>query len=154
VPYLAVNGQFTPSFTATVNPGTQGQTITNTASAYNTENPTPVNSDPASIYINDAPLQISKTADQDVKNVGDTVNYTIDVYNLSQLETATGVVVTDTLPEGLTFVGASDGGAWDANTRTITWNLATLAAGAHFTPTVTATVTSDALGESVNTAIR
>ena len=46
---LAVNGQFTPSFTATINAGTQGQNIPNTAAAYNTENPNPVTSQPVSM---------------------------------------------------------------------------------------------------------
>jgi uncharacterized repeat protein (TIGR01451 family) len=153
IPILAVNGQFTPSFMATVNAGTQGQNISNTASAYNNENPNPVTSNPANIYINNAPLSITKTTDKAQPNVGETITYTINVTNTSEQESATGVVITDTLPEGLTFVSASDDGVWDANTRTITWNVGNLAPEASFTPTVTATVTSEAAAKTlVNTA--
>ncbi|HET6380345.1 MAG TPA: SpaA isopeptide-forming pilin-related protein [candidate division Zixibacteria bacterium] len=38
----------------------------------------------------------------------------------------TNAVITDPLPEFLTFVSASDGGAYDDASRTITWNLGTL----------------------------
>jgi hypothetical protein len=38
----------------------------------------------------------------------------------------TDAVITDPLPEYLTFVSASDGGAYDDATRTITWELGTL----------------------------
>ena len=105
--------------------------------------------------VNDALLTITKTPDRTPAeyNVGDTVTYNINVTNTAQQATATGVVVTDTLPAGLTFVSATDGGVWDANTRTITWNVGSLAAGATFTPTVTATVTGEAAAKTlVNTA--
>jgi uncharacterized repeat protein (TIGR01451 family) len=63
------------------------------------------------------------------------------------------VIVTDTLPAGLTFVSASNGGVWDANTRTITWNVGNLANVSQFTATVTAEVTSEAAAKTlVNTA--
>ncbi len=40
----------------------------------------------------------------------------------------TNAVITDPLPDFLTFVSASDGGAYDDATRTITWELGTLSA--------------------------
>jgi len=39
------------------------------------------------------------------------------------------IQVTDLLPEGLEFVAASDGGAYDASSRGIQWSLGTLAPG-------------------------
>jgi len=149
---LGLNEAFTALVTALVNAGTQGQSPTNTASAYNLQNPTPVTAT-SDIHVNTAPMTITKTAGQSSYNVGETVTYTIDVSNGVEVDTATGVVVTDTLPAGLTFLSASDGGVWDANTRTVTWTVGDLAVGASFTPTVTATVTGDAAAKTlVNTA--
>lgn len=42
---------------------------------------------------------------------------------------ATNVRVLDRLPEGLEFISASDGGTYDANTRTIVWPIGTLEPG-------------------------
>jgi uncharacterized repeat protein (TIGR01451 family) len=42
---------------------------------------------------------------------------------------STGVQIVDTLPSGLDFVSASEGGTWDVSTRTITWRLNTVAPG-------------------------
>ena len=78
---LAVDGEFTALVTARVNAGTQGQTLTNTVSAVNTQNPTPV-TDTSDIYVNSAPLTITKTTDKAQYNVGDTVTYTINVTNI------------------------------------------------------------------------
>ena len=149
---IMAGGQQILTLTATVDTGTQGQTLINTVTTGCSED-NEAHTATASIYVNNAPLQVTKTADQDTKNVDDTVTYTINVTNLSQQDAATNVVVTDTLPAGLTFVSATDGGVWDANTRTVTWNLANLTAGASFAPTVTATVTGEAAGKTlVNTA--
>ena len=65
---------------------------------------------------------------------------------------ATNVTVTDVLPVGLDAPTAiSDGGTYNAGTRTITWNLASVSNGKQLT--YTATVASDApAGALVNTA--
>jgi uncharacterized repeat protein (TIGR01451 family) len=70
---------------------------------------------------------------------GDTLTYTLTATNNAAWP-ATGVVVTDELPAPLTFVSASDGGSYDATTRTVTWNLGELAGGAARTAQVVATV--------------
>ena len=54
------------------------------------------------------------------------VNWTL-TYTLSN-GPVTNAVITDPLPDFLTFVSASDGGAYDDATRTITWELGTLSA--------------------------
>ena len=145
---LPVNGQFNPSFTATVNQGTQGQNIPNSANAYNDQNPTIISSPPVIIHVNDAALTIIKTADKANYNVGDTVIYNIDVLNNGP-DTATDLEVTDTLPAGLTFGTATNGGTYNAVTRVITWNLPSLAQGVHFNPSFTATVNTGTQGQTI-----
>ena len=97
-------------------------------------------------------MTITKTAAQANYNVGDSVVYTINVLNNGP-DTATNVVVTDVLPAGITYVSNTLGGSYNAVTRTITWNLASLINGAHFIPTFTATVNAATQGLTIaNTA--
>lgn len=60
------------------------------------------------------------------------INHEAD-FNLEVLNTgtapATNVVVTDSLPEGLDFISAAQGGMYDAATRTVHWNVGALPAG-------------------------
>ncbi|AWV97705.1 T9SS type B sorting domain-containing protein [Arcticibacterium luteifluviistationis] len=51
-------------------------------------------------------IAVSKTGSASTVDVGDTVTYTVEVKNLS-LNAATGVVVRDILPGGLTFISTS-----------------------------------------------
>src|SRR5204862_534750 len=65
--------------------------------------------------------------------------------------TATSVQVSDSLPTGLTFVGATPSqGSYDATTGI--WTVGTLAAGAIQTLTLQASVGSAATGGATNTA--
>ena len=57
-------------------------------------------------------------------------------------DTATNLIVTDTLRSGLTYVSSTLGGSYNALTRTITWNLASLASGNQLVPSFRATVGS------------
>ena len=148
---LASGQHFLPSFTATVNPGTQGQTITNTVSAYSDQITTPVISNPADIKVNKAELSISKISDKAKYNVGDSVVYNIDVTNNGP-DTATNVIVTDRLPYGMIYVNSTKGGVWNLVTRTITWTVGNLASSAHFMATVTTTITASGGQSLVNTA--
>ena len=74
------------------------------------------------------------------------------IYNLSVTNsgpsTATGVIVTDSLPANVTFVSASGNGATNGNL--VTWNLGTLANGA--TSNLTVTVIAPASGSLTNIA--
>lgn len=63
---------------------------------------------------------------------------------------ANNVLVTDTLPAGLDFVLASEGGAYDPQSRTITWRVAAMAPGSK--RTMTYRVKATALGEHVDRA--
>ncbi len=108
---------------------------------------------PCDIVITGLPtLTITKTADQANYNVGNSVVYTIHVTNTGQ-STATNVVVTDTLPTGLTYVTSSNSGSYNIGTRVITWNLPSLTSSSQFNPTITATVNAGQQGQTIpNTA--
>lgn len=101
---------------------------------------------------NSAALNITKTPDKTSAqyNVGETIIYTIIVRNDGP-STAHNVVITDTIPDGLQYAGASDGGSLSAGV--VTWNVGDLASGAQITRTVNVTVLSAAAAKTiVNTA--
>jgi len=83
---------------------------------------------------------------------GNAFTYHMDVTN-SGPSTATGVVLSDTLPAGVTFVSVNSqqGTASHAN-GLITANIGTLAPGATVRVTVNATANADARGTLTNTA--
>jgi len=62
--------------------------------------------------------------------VGSVVTYTLTVSNTSGGTAAANVVIKDVLAEGLDFVSATASGTFDAITRTVTWTVGTLNAGA------------------------
>ncbi|MDD5127548.1 MAG: DUF11 domain-containing protein [Dehalococcoidales bacterium] len=74
------------------------------------------------------------------------IEYTITVRN-DGAETATGVSVTDTLPEGLTYVSSTPNGV--VSGTTVTWNVGTLAPNA--SSTITAKFTAAKVGSWTNT---
>ena len=131
------------SISATVDPGTAGSTITNTASvlALDQSDPVPGN-DTASVDIHvlvlAADLALTKTVDVPSPNVGDTVRFTIALSNAGP-DLATDVAVTDSLPAGLSFVSATaSSGSYDSiNGR---WAVSTLAVSDPDTLQILATV--------------
>ena len=104
--------------------------------------------------IQEPDLALTKTNDTGGNPVamGATVNYTLTVENVGTGGAATGVVLTDTLPAGMTFGSAScdDSTTGTFATPNITFNLNDIAFGATTTCTVTATVSD--FGAHVNTA--
>ena len=67
-----------------------------------------------------ADLALTKTVSDPTPNVGDQITFTVTLTN-SGPDTATGVVVNDLLPAGLTFVSATPSrGTYDAATGTWT----------------------------------
>lgn len=88
------------------------------------------------------PLSISKTA-EDLNGAplrpGDTVRYVITVQNTTSTS-HTNVVVTDTLPAGVTFTSATPPAASGPNP--LVWNVGTLAPAASWTGTILVTVDS------------
>ena len=88
--------------------------------------------------------EVTDTTPDNGLQVGDTLDYTIEWANTSG-GVAT-VTVTDTLPAGLTVDEGtiSDGGTYNAETRTITWTLDNRNDGAKGTVSFSATVNEDA----------
>ncbi|MEB4590783.1 SdrD B-like domain-containing protein, partial [Candidatus Thiothrix sp. Deng01] len=86
----------------------------------------------------DTDLKLSKTVSPGTAQRGATVTYTLTLTNESELD-ATGVVVTDKLPVGVTYVTyATAAGAYDPGTGA--WTVGAVAAGQSVTLAITVTV--------------
>ena len=114
--------------------------ITNAATATSSSTDTnPDNNSGSAVVtgIASADLEALKTASVSSANVGDPVTFVVTVINHSP-STATGVIVADVLPAGLSFVSAtpSPGTSWSAPT----WSIGSLASGATATLTIQTTV--------------
>lgn len=96
-----------------------------------------------------ADLRITKTDDIDPVGAGATVTYTLQVFNDGPSD-AVSVVVTDTLPVGMTFVSSTGCGNDPAGVPTC--NLGNMAAGTSKSYTVMATVDQGVTGTLTNTA--
>jgi large repetitive protein len=116
---------------------------------------TPGNNDPdendqdsVTILVGAIDLELTKSADQTTPPLDEDVTFTILVSNIGP-STATGVEVTDLLPEGLEFVASSvTQGSYDSATGV--WMVGTIESEANATLEIVATVTT--LGPKVNTA--
>jgi len=94
-----------------------------------------------------ADVGIGKSAPAVVSATSNLV-YTISVTNFGP-SSASGVVVTDTLPAGVTFVSATGGGV--NNSGVVSWSLGALTSGQ--VSNVTVTVTAPASGSLTNVAM-
>lgn len=130
----AGDGSFSPVFTASV-PAGQAITATATDAAGNTSE-----FSQCKAVASAADLSVTKSDSPDPVQNGSNLTYTIVVKNNGP-STATGVMLTDTLPPGVTFVSSSCGGP--------SCSLGSLASGA--STTVTLVVTSVSLGLITNT---
>jgi len=96
-----------------------GGIITNTVRVQDADETDPKgdnNSDAASILVNPVDLQVSKTVNVEEPQEGQEITYTVNVKNLGP-SLATGVVISDPLPAGVTFLRATASqGAYDAAT--------------------------------------
>ena len=113
-----------------------GTTIVNTVNVDGT--PDPSASSSLTVVGNFADLSVTKTIDNAAPNQGDTVHYTITV-SANGPATSTGVVATDTLPIGVTFVSATSTKGSYAST-TGTWTIGDMSASSTATLVITATV--------------
>lgn len=97
-----------------------------------------------------ADIVVSKSVDDATPNVGDTVTFTIAAKNAGPSD-ATGVAITDALPAGLAFVGATPSqGNYDETSER--WTVGALANGAQASLTLAAQVLS--AGALANTATK
>ena len=172
---LSPNATATLLIAAMVDPRLDGQTITNTAtvtelSSLVDQNPAN-NSSSVSINVQPAPctsncgggggggeqtaeIGVTKTVDNAHPNPGDTIHYTMTVTDIGPSQSF-GVVATDTLPAGVTFVSASSStGTYVPSTGTWTIGIVSAGSNAAVTLVITAVVNStDAIGQTItNTA--
>ena len=96
-----------------------------------------------------ADLSITKSDSADPVLAGEDLTYTLVVTNDGPSDT-TGVVVTDPVPAGTSFVSADNGGTEAAGV--VTWNLGALADGASTTVHVTVHVNEGRTADLSNTA--
>lgn len=96
-------------------------------------------------------LSINKTVDLATAAVGGALVYTIDVMNEGP-SNATGVTLTDTLPDGVTFSSGSAGVVGTAGNQTVTATVGALAPGASQRITINVTTDNDATGTLINSA--
>jgi len=164
-------GDMAPSSTATLtiaaqaNAGTAGQTITNTADVLenaSTTDPNPGNNTsnvPVTVGTPTggggggpvADISVTKSVDASNPSEGQTINYTVTVSALGPV-TSTGVVASDVLPAGLTFVHATTSLGSFA-TSTGTWTLGDMTPSSSATLVLTATVNAGQSGQTItNTA--
>ena len=153
-PTLAA-GTSAPTITVTVTAPAQATTLTNTAAVASTTADPDLTDNTSSVTTGvtaSADLGIAKTGPATVAADG-AISYTLTVANAGPSD-ATGVLVADTLPAGVTFVSAA-GTGWacsNAGNVSVTCTLATLAAGTT-APAITVTVTAPAQpGTLTNTA--
>ena len=93
-------------------------------------------------------LQVVKSANPASAKVGDTINYTIAVINKGPA-TVTGTTVTDSLPEGVSYVSAATTQGTCSGKATVTCSIGSLANEA--TATVTIVVKATRVGPVKNT---
>ncbi len=124
--------------------------VTNTATvdADQRDPDTADNADDATIDPTAADVSITKTVDDAKPAIGDTVTYTVTATNNGP-DGATGVVVNDMFPSGITVLTANPP-ATGANALGSFWNVGALASGDSRTIVVTARV--DSPDAQVNTA--
>ena len=130
------------TFTAVVNKATpSGTVISNTGKIAFTETPANASTNTVSFTVVNLPDfgASTKTVSAAQIQAGAPVSYQLTIVN-SGNQAGTGVIVTDVLPKELTGVQAGQGGAYNASTGAVTWNLGSVAAGASVVLTVNATV--------------
>jgi len=96
-----------------------------------------------------ADLSLAKVDSHDPAVAGTSLTYTLTVVNSGPSD-ATGVVVTDTLPFGVTFVSASPGTTYDNSTGV--WAVGDLANSGSATLTITVTTARSTRGTITNVA--
>jgi uncharacterized repeat protein (TIGR01451 family) len=131
-----------------------GSTISNTAAVSSTTSDPSAANNSSTATTNISPgsvdLAITKTASPPPYGTGLPITYTIAVSNAGP-SPATGVIVTDVIPPGTTFVSATPSQGSCSGTSTVTCNLGTLNSGASATILLTLTLPSTA-GPVSNTA--
>ncbi|WP_136797747.1 DUF11 domain-containing protein [Desulfosediminicola ganghwensis] len=141
---------------ADVNNDTAGQTIINSAEITASDYFDDVESNnwaAATIKVDGTDLQITKTVNNSIPSPGDSATYTLTVTNNGP-NPASGVAVTDILPEGVTYTShsASAGTSYDAKSNgkpSWVWDIGNLSVTGSATLTINATVDSGTSGQNI-----
>jgi uncharacterized repeat protein (TIGR01451 family) len=87
-------------------------------------------------------LSVTKSVDNAAPLLNDNVTFTMTLSNAPGFSPATGVVASDVLPDGLTFVSATAAPGTSYNSGTGVWTIGNLASGATASLTIVATATT------------
>lgn len=148
----------TLAVTTTVDVGTVGQTLVNTARAVPARGNVDVDAanDQASATVSvgteASDIAVTKTVDKAAPRQGDVVGFTVTVTNNGPLD-ATGIVVSDSLPAGLTW----DSEVLSAGVTSLgegLYGMSSLPAGASDTLFIAAVVDSGTVGETITNVAR
>ncbi|MBN1997769.1 DUF11 domain-containing protein [candidate division KSB1 bacterium] len=85
-----------------------------------------------------ADLEVWKSVLTTTPSVNDPVIYTLTVHNNGP-DAASGVTIVDYVPVGVTYNGSIPPGNWNPGNRTLTWSIASVAAGASSIMTINTT---------------
>ncbi|MEA3239757.1 MAG: lamin tail domain-containing protein, partial [Candidatus Bipolaricaulota bacterium] len=154
---LASGSSTSLAITATVDTGTAGSTITNTAevtvagqpdpdSTPNNHHPDEDDQSSIDLTVQSADLVVEKTVDNPTPSEGDTIVYTITLTNDGPSD-ASGITLSDTLPVGVTYVSDDSSGAYDPFTGV--WTVGALANGEIATLNITATVDANTASTTI-----
>ncbi len=147
---LAVGASFTVEIKGTVEPGLT-ELINRAAVTGIEDDPDPANNqdDVTTPVGNVADLSIVKAANEATTTPGGDLAYTFTVRNGGP-DAATGIEVTDVLPDGLSWVSGDPG--CGAAGQTVTCSIASLAPGSQTQVSIAVKVSSGATGDIVNAA--
>jgi len=95
-------------------------------------------------------LQITKTVDAPLANLGDRLTYTVTVANFGAMR-AVNLVATDTMPAGLVYV--SDTGSGIVSGQVVTWDIPVLQAGQSVSFTLVADIAATFAGTVLDNTV-
>jgi len=120
--------------------------LTNTASVTGLDpdlNPVTVTDSETITAIQTVELAVTKTSvPTHYIPINENITYTINLVSTSNVNLS-NVQVTDQLPEHTAFVSASNGGTYDNNTRTVTWNITQINPGQNISLQLVLSIDSD-----------
>ncbi|MDM8521432.1 Calx-beta domain-containing protein [Anaerolineales bacterium HSG6] len=153
---MLINDTGTITFVGTLSDPLTAGTFTNTVEITTTtvDSDTLNNTATAAITVSGSPeLTLTKTVNDDTPMAGSLITYTIVVSNGGMVD-ATGAVISDTMPTGLTFAGpvtVEPTGAGTTGTPTDIVTALTITAGEMITLTMPVTVDASVVGNTVIT---
>gem|GEM_PF-2759915 len=150
---LLLGASATLRISVLVEDGTAGTTIINTALVIETDVDDPDesnNEDSADVTVVAADLAVIKTVDDPTPAEGDTIVWTVTVTNGGPVD-ATGVVLSDVLPDGFTYL--EDDGAGSYNETSGSWIIELLPVAASKTLNIVAEIDAGTAGTTITNII-